>query len=312
MFWKKSRQLNTNTVSSRTNEELHAEIELLRRRVVNLEYAALLLNQEMIGQFETFVNLIRPRDLVEGSLIRVGNNGDGGYVISNSILKTDKLKRIISIGIGHEYSFEEFFLGNGFSVLGIDGSVENPLPKENAFIFHRNFIGAEFRKQSKSNLGSSFLSFEDVIRKSEWDFEVELVKVDAEGHEYEILENNLANISKSTQIVIEFHGLELMLDANFMNKLIRILANLSTTHYPIHLHGNNAGRSIRFANGDFPTIIEVTFLRKEMCKSDSNAMSLPGTIDFPNVAVRSDIDLSPFISTQVSSSNVLKTICDWL
>ena len=306
------RNASEHILKSQEIDDLRGQIDFLNHRISNLEYSALLLDKNVITNFEIIIELIRPKKVTEESLIRIGNPGDGGYVLSNQILKSPKGKKIISIGVGDEFSFETFFLKNGFEVLGIDGSVENPLNTERNFLFRQRFVGGEFRTNSKSKQDSLFVTYEDVVRDSGWEFEVDLVKIDAEGHEYEILESSIANISKATQIIIEFHGIELILDRKFMQKIIEILSKLRETHSPIHLHGNNAGRAIRFAHGDFPTIFELTLLKQEMCESDDSLITLPGILDFPNVPIRSDIDLSPFISTQINSSKVLRTICDWL
>ena len=52
------------------------------------------------------LNYLRPLDA--GKLIRLGNNKDGGYVISNLALK--KSDTLISFGLGDNFSFEKNFL----------------------------------------------------------------------------------------------------------------------------------------------------------------------------------------------------------
>ncbi len=51
-------------------------------------------------------NYLRP--LNAGQLTRLGNNKDGGYVVSNSAL--NKSDTLISFGLGDNFTFEKHFL----------------------------------------------------------------------------------------------------------------------------------------------------------------------------------------------------------
>lgn len=287
--------------SEQSNLEL---LENLLKRVSNLEYSSNLYKIDDLLQFEKLLNLLNPLEIKYGFKRRVGGQHDGGYVLWGADRYVPKNKLAICIGIGDEFTFEQELLGEGYVVYGIDGSVENVLPDTKNFHFDKLFIGDG--KNSTDHLWTSFLDFYNARFASSQFESWEILKIDAEGHEYDILLDSKDLISNFNQVIIEFHGLELIFDHVFRDRFFEVLQFILNSHRPIHAHGNNSGRCIRFPHGDFPSILEVTFLKKEFCKDIHADYLYDAQMDFPNMSSRPDIDLAPFFSQNRSYLGILR------
>lgn len=71
-------------------------------------------------EFNKLINWLRPSEIKNDRLIRLGTQGDGGYVLSEmSIVNTDAL---IAIGIKDDWNFESDFLrrNRNVSLLAFD------------------------------------------------------------------------------------------------------------------------------------------------------------------------------------------------
>ena len=82
-------------------------------------------------------NLI-PFDL--GKMIRVGNNKDGGYVVSENGIKSCEF--LLSIGLGYHFSFEKDFLKLKKSDSLLIESYDNSVSKKN----YERIFNSKFNK----------------------------------------------------------------------------------------------------------------------------------------------------------------------
>jgi hypothetical protein len=62
------------------------------------------------------------------------------------------------------------------------------------------------------------------------------------------------------------------------------------------------------AGGEWPTLLEVTFLRNAECINTRNFGPFPTNLDFPNTSLRPDIDLNPFFGASPSYLQLVKLI----
>lgn len=275
-----------------------SELSLLNAKVANLEFSVNVIDIKLLKDFEKIITLLSPVNH-KACAIRVGTAGDGGYVICKAVLRTP---RLISLGLGLEVTAESELLDAGYEVIAADGSVENPFPG------HVNFKFAKYHIANRQISGTPTLTFREFVKMFNWDTNVEIVKIDIEGAEYDLLLKDLSIIQKARQIVIEFHGFELLGDQKFRDILIDLLATFHETHKPIHVHANNGAPGIRMAGGEWPTLLEVTFLRNEECINSRNHGPFPTNLDFPNTSLRPDIDLNPFFGTSPSYLQLAKFI----
>jgi hypothetical protein len=211
--------------------------------------------------------------------IRLGNKGDGGYVIAN----TFDYDCYISAGIGGDESFSNDVI-NHFNIKeahGFDGTI-NILPQnspKNMNFYKMNI--ASYQSNNTVNLRKYINNFKNIF-----------LKMDIEGHEFEWLNSlSLDDLKKFKQITIEMHGIndngwgvDHQIKINCIKKLFK-------THYIIHVHGNNNSKTIN----NIPDVIEITYIRKDVIGKniEYNKIDFPiKDLDFPNDPNKIDIPLN--------------------
>jgi glutaredoxin-related protein len=280
-------------IQNQTSSELNWAMEA---RLANIEYSQIPLTREFLENLREIIILTQPRRSRDG-IIRIGQQGDGGYVISprfNSMIG-------LNLGVGFEVTADLDLLNRGFTLFAYDGTVPNPLPGVESYCFSQRNIGYSNDFDVETTLGNIFSAHPELEI-------LDLLLMDIEGHEYAVLEREMEYVSKAKQIVIEFHGLELIFDNDFSRRLVSILQKLSSSHTPIHVHANNAMSTLQVGGANWPTTLEVTFMQKEFCGEEFNYGPYPTVLDFPNSNSRPDIDLSPFYSQNKSYSSLARNI----
>ena len=213
---------------------------------------------------------------------RFGVNSDGGYVVA--MLPNARYDAYISAGVSNEESFSRDFISfygmtksNCFAFDGTIHSYPEQYTKEITFI--RKNIGA-ISNDHETNLSDLTSTYSNIF-----------LKMDIEGGEFVWLKSVSSDtLSKFSQIVIEFHGIN---DNNWGTSYpdkVACMKKLTETHYAVHCHGNNFAST---TNG-IPDVIEITYVRKDLfpCPPALNSVKLPiPNLDFPNNVTRKDIDL---------------------
>jgi len=223
--------------------------------------------------------------------IRLGVNGDGGYVLAELDGEYDCY---ISAGISNEESFSRDFINkynmNEYNSFGFDGTINNyPYNYTNKISYIKKNIYS-FNNDTNSNLSFLTNKYNNIF-----------LKMDIEGGEYPwLLQIDETQLNKFKQIVIEFHGITNDGWNCTYNDKIKCLEKLSKTHYIIHAHGNNYGPVVN----NIPDVIELTYINKNYFNSvpKLNTQSLPiDNLDFPNNTSFDDINLNfyPFVKSSV-------------
>ena len=206
--------------------------------------------------------ILQPFDC--SNLIRLGKPNDGGYLINQlDVMKTNKL---VSFGIGEDFSFEEQFLNlNNCSMSSYDSSID--INKEPYTSF---FVGNKIHYSE--NIDEKNLTIEDDV----------FLKCDIEGGEYTILNELINQSHKLTGLVIEFHDVNRSIDTifNFISKIDLKL---------IHLHINNYFY-YKTDNGIIPDILELSFTSSRNIRYN-DSLSLPNILDMPNNPNDSDFEI---------------------
>lgn len=187
------------------------------------------------------------------NLIRIGKDFDGGYLVNkDDVLKT---KKIISFGIGEDFSFEkEFVEMSGCSCDSYDETVDLNL----SFIQHhiQNVDKNEFVKILSKESGDVFL------------------KCDIEGDEYQLFEEIINYSHLFSGMVFEFH--DVTKPKNF-NELTNLISKIDQKL--IHIHINNYFY-YKTPNGPVPDIFELTFTSSKNIKN--SFVQIPNSLDMPN------------------------------
>lgn len=271
-----------------------------------------------------YTELIVPKRLswlapVECELVRLGRDGDGGYVLAAESLK--RSKALVSLGISSEWSFDTDFLaakrgveyiacdrGTGFIVNVVSGvrSIFKPSDWENvtrsvrvAFRFLKLIPPVPFRNRRR--FYRKWVRTAVVDRKRDvlfWTLFDSLhnrrdvfLKMDIDGGEYEIIPE-IARIESENPgtfagIVMELHDVLARED-----ELTSLMKQLLAHFEMVHVHVNNCIPT----RGDFPDFIEVALAPKDWLRGKKRLSRPNHSLDLPNEAALPDIDLA--FSTQ--------------
>jgi hypothetical protein len=221
---------------------------------------------------------------------RYGGFKDGSYVFLQELF--DKSNIVYSYGIGSDPQGLRFDLDcadQNKNVYMYDGSINNPPVNHPNFIFKSEFL---FKSLIKNH-----------IKENNHENEKNMIlKMDIEGYEYEVINNDIDFISKHfDQISIEIHGLieeipekwtiEEPISSIKKDKHIKqeFFKKICQYYNIIHIHANN--HSPRYI--DFPDSLEISFLRKDypLFKLDKNEYPID-KLDFPNYDGREDYILN--------------------
>jgi hypothetical protein len=247
-------------------------------------------------------NYLRP--LNAGQLTRLGNNKDGGYVVSNLALK--KSDTLISFGLGDNFTFEKDFLTQrkGTKIYIYDHTVSyfSFLKKiyktfKRMFYFKANFFDFISRVL---NLINYFIFFKindfqhiklEVVSKISKSYQTNLrnifniipsrnivLSIDIEGGEYQIIRDLVKFEDRINLLIIEFHDTFIL-----RKKFKKLILKLKIFFNIIHIHGNNY-ESI--ASDGLPIVLEFTFLNKKkfLINNKNFKKKFPiDKLDFPNV-----------------------------
>jgi hypothetical protein len=250
----------------------------------------------------------KPNHLYE--LIRLGKNNDGGYLAGkNSVLNSSTL---ISFGINDDCSFEKEFknlhnidvlcfdhaVGAGFWFKKFRRALRKSLKGEikllkDFFInifnykFFFNRSGSFFYKQrivgkDDNSLLLGEINIKKIINNNNLKKNL-FLKIDIEGHEYEILDDIISFSSYINGLIIEFHDVDINL-----NKIITFINSIDLKL--IHIHPNN---SINYRN-NIPPCLEFSFERNPIIVS--NDVHFPHNLDQKNDKRNDDLKLNFSIS----------------
>lgn len=257
-----------------------------KNKIFDLERIVPGFSYKNIRNICAFIELIGPMKL-NVNKVRVGRCADGGYVLAPM---NNDFEYVLNLGVGLEISADLDLIQRGYKVIAIDGTVENPIRNDlsgNYFFIQQN-LGYEPNENN--------VSLSQIYKLSNLLETPGLALIDIEGSEYLLLRNEWPLLSEIPQIVIEFHGLELLFDSDFAETLLEILREIGRTHAPIHVHGNNSGHLLNLSGGLFPTILEITYLsrKSQLLTNQRDFGPFPSEFDFPNLPEKADVDLSPF------------------
>ena len=140
------------------------------------------------------------------------------------------------------------------------------------------------KKMMEIHLG--LLSLKEIINDNFDDKKNIFLKIDIEGHEYNILNDIIDLKNKLNGIVIEFHDV-----SKNINKISNFIEKLKSDLYLVHIHGNNY--SVKEINKN-PEAIELTFSKTSLHLNDkTNDKLYPiANLDYPNSKRSPDVKLS--------------------
>jgi len=230
------------------------------------------------GKIQEYVNQLIPLT-TEIELIRIGGDGDGGYLVPNDL---ENIVALFSPGVAETATFELEIARRGVISFLADFSVDNS-PCEHANIqFEKVFIG------SKKN--EMYITLADWIKSKDLPDDGDLLlQMDIEGGEYEtILSTSNEVLSRFRILVIEFHYLD-KASTYFGNKvIIETFTKLLEQFAVVHIHPNNCCPPISVHGIEIHPCVEITLLRRDRFEQSRPTMHFPHELDWPNLEGRRD------------------------
>jgi Methyltransferase FkbM domain len=206
-------------------------------------------------------------------LIRMGGNGDGGYLIPDDL---EGIEYCFSPGVSTVSTFENQLADRHIKSFLADYSVDAPPVLRPEFIFDKKYLGA-------SDHGNyiTLSSWKDKYLK---DYAGDLIlQMDIEGAEYEVLLNAPTNLLNQFRIVvIEFHFLERLFDPFAFRLMSTCFEKLLDSFYVAHLHPNNYAKSVKKGEIEVPKYLEVTYINKKRVLHTSPQTAFPHKLDADN------------------------------
>jgi glycosyltransferase involved in cell wall biosynthesis len=234
----------------------------------------------------SLLRMIRPLAMANGTKVRVGNPFDGGYVLPDRALGCDAL---LSIGVGHDVSFDLAFANRGAMVVQFDHTVDASPSAHANFRFHKFGWGAK--------TSGDLLSFTDMrsafgavaARRP-------MLKFDVEGAEYDALAaTSHDDLAEFEVITCELHDFARIGERDMFERIRTTLEKLTRLHAPVHLHANNYRGLTLIAGVPVPEVLELTLLRRDLDQfPGASDDPMPGVLDRPNNPTVSDICLRVF------------------
>jgi hypothetical protein len=236
----------------------------------------------------------------DAEFIRIGREGDGGYVMVDDFIGVG---HGVSIGIGTELSWDLSMADRGIKMLLVDHTIPELAATHPNFKFERVGLG------TLDSDAPDLAPLSKIIELAGLDTsEKAILKIDVEGHEWEaLIETDSAEFKKFSQIVIELHGLADYSDHDAHLRRLYVLRNLAATHQVVHLHANNWGGYKIVGGKPVPDVVECTWVRRDLFTfSEFDRNSLQVHKDVPNNADKADIEIPFEILCQGASASIAR------
>lgn len=208
-------------------------------------------------------------------VVRIGGEEDGGYIIPNDL---EGIAYCFSPGVGPSARFElELQQRFGIASFLADYTVDCPEGIDPAF-FTKAFVG----HKSKDD---RFIDFTEWVESNAGNTQQDMIlQMDIEGGEYDVLGNVAPELLKRFRIIIvEFHGLDRLFDRRRFTPFATAIRNLMTHFRVVHIHPNNNGPIGLVGEIECPSLLEITFARRDRIYEVAERPTVPHPLDRQNV-----------------------------
>ncbi|MEI7820605.1 MAG: FkbM family methyltransferase [Verrucomicrobiota bacterium] len=207
-------------------------------------------------------------------MIRLGPQGDGGYLVPDDVAGIDAL---FSPGVSFISGFEKDCAERGMEVFLADRSVDKPAEEHAKFHFIKKYIGA--------TTNEDFITIDEWVAGSYANQTSDLMlQMDIEGYEYETILNMSDRLLRRLRIIVaEFHAFDQLWNRAYFGFVRSVFGKLLQTHRVVHIHPNNRLPLFRKKGLTIPPLLELTFVRKDRLPSELvYAKDFPHPLDSDN------------------------------
>lgn len=220
------------------------------------------------------LSYLTPCRSVRFDKIRLGCNGEGGYVMLNDF---SGVSAALSFGIAAECSWDTAMAEHEIDVYQYDHTVEGPPTAHPRFRSFKKEIAAVPSDQTES--------LDSALAKLPSKAERVILKIDIEGSEWDTFDAATPQeLARFRQIIGEF-------DPAWHDRARRVLAKLRSAFDVVHVHANNTAPLNVIANVPVPSVFELTLVNKAIYECHETDEIFPTPLDQPNWNGRPDIFL---------------------
>lgn len=231
------------------------------------------------NQISKFLTDMRPVS-TDRNLIRLGPKGDGGYLIPDDF---DGVVACVSPGVSTECGFDEQMSARGIDVYMADASVDAPAVSNPRFHFVKKFFDTYTSDRT--------VTIDDFCKGIPGDGDL-ILQMDIEGAEYRVIYGMSDDLLKRFRIItIEFHDVEGLFAPPSFRLMEPAFAKLTRYHNVVHIHPNNNGSLKSFGKFQIPTMLEITFYRKDRAQVIGRPAVFPHPLDANNVTYKPSLAL---------------------
>ncbi|MBU3553730.1 MULTISPECIES: FkbM family methyltransferase [Polynucleobacter] len=248
--------------------------------------------------------------VITKDLERIGNKGDGGYVLPLSSVKDADF--LISMGVNTDWSFDEHFLEINpnifihaydhtiserqfrknikkplFRLLYGKSSIKEVLSYYSLYRSYKNFFRdkvTHFQERIHNRIDHPYDATLDLVMERAKASSI-VLKVDIEGSEYRVIDEILRYSAIISALVIEFHHTE-----PYRNLFLDSISKLKKEYDIVHIHGNNYDF---VATDGLPEVLEITFVKSAKNSGFEKRKNFPiDGLDYPNNPEKDDFKFS--------------------
>jgi hypothetical protein len=240
-------------------------------RVVTEPLSAALSRNRMV--FDA-LSLLMPFDLPGEGKVRIGEPGDGGYVLVDRLRPSQP---VISFGIGPSTNFEMDMAERGHDILLFDHTIDALPATHPRFTWFREGVA------DVSDPEHALFPLAVHMDKLPAGGVAPILKMDVEGVEWAVLGGAPPELlTRFEQIALELHGLSTLDEPAFNASAQAALRNLAAHFTLCHVHANNFS-PVRMVGGfPVPEGLEVTYIRSDLVTRAPSATIYPTPVDTPN------------------------------
>ncbi|MEM8551222.1 MAG: FkbM family methyltransferase [Pseudomonadota bacterium] len=217
------------------------------------------------------VTLLTPHEPLSRAKQRAGAATDGGYVV----LTDPDIGFVMSYGVGPTSTFEQHFVELGVPVFMFDMTVSGTRLDHPLATFVREGVAPVPDPSAAMDTVDAHLHRFGLTGRRDG-----LLQMDVEGAEWDVLDAiSTETLLNFRQIVLELHHLQRI---HKNPQFSRVLEKLTERFYLVHIHANSLGMLVDFADFSVPSLLEVTFVRKDLVEVGPNQTVFPTELDYPN------------------------------
>ena len=244
--------------------------------------------------FDT-LSLLTPYAVPGLRKVRIGSPNDGGYVMVDRFKPSQV---VFSYGLSWNIAFEFDLAQRGLELFMFDHTIDA------LTLQHNNFHWLKEGLTGQSSPSEMLFSLPDHLRRLAPDESGMILKIDVEGAEWSALANMPTEIlSRFEQVVLELHDFRLIGNDEWRRDVESSLEKLARTFTLFNVHANNHAPVVIVEGVCVADVIEVSYIRRDLCEPRALSAPLPSYLDAPNDPSRPEIPLwfFPFLpNTQAS------------